>query len=153
MPVPSTSRTTARAAAMIRKIRMGRLFDSIARSWCVKKADRTATCPHRGIVAAQSVVLVPTVGLEPTRLAALAPQASVSTNSTTSATSQTARHRAPPHFGAGAGDGVEAGTGAGVPAGAEAGGGAGLPAAGSGLPLAASSRMVLGASAVVRVPI
>src|SRR5207237_10452467 len=44
-----------------------------------------------GIVAAQSVVLVPTVGFEPTHLAALAPQASVSTNSTTWATSQTAR--------------------------------------------------------------
>src|SRR5579864_1986917 len=35
------------------------------------------------IVAARSLVLVPTVGFEPTRLAALAPQASVSTNSTT----------------------------------------------------------------------
>src|SRR5215472_4603417 len=39
------------------------------------------------IVAVQVAVLVPTVGFEPTRLAALAPQASVSTNSTTSATS------------------------------------------------------------------
>jgi hypothetical protein len=38
---------------------------------------------RRLIVAVRSLVLVPTVGFEPTRLAALAPQASVSTNSTT----------------------------------------------------------------------
>src|SRR5271170_4874981 len=86
-----------------------------------------------------SRVLVPTVGFEPTRLAALAPQASVSTNSTTSALSGS---RAFPgrHLGAGTG------AGAGVEGGVEAGGGVtgnGAAAPVADLPFsAASSRIV-----------
>jgi hypothetical protein len=76
--------------------------------------------------------MVPTVGLEPTRLAALAPQASVSTNSTTSAISDRASRLAGrPHFGVGAGAGVGA-----VLAGGGAGGGVAGTDEGEALPVA-----------------
>jgi hypothetical protein len=90
-----------------------------------------------GLLRLWDPLLVPTVGFEPTRLAALAPQASVSTNSTTSALSGS---RALP------GRYLGAGAGAGVVGGAEAGGG--VTGKGAGAPVArlpfsaASSRIV-----------
>src|ERR1700722_9401381 len=83
----------------------------------VKKADRTYDLPIATvrIVAAQSRVVVPTGRFELPHLAALAPQASVSTSSTTSAQSKLL---AAAYFGAPLVGGVSGGAGAAGAAGA-----------------------------------
>src|ERR1700758_5301681 len=119
------------------------------------RSPRPAPRQNLTFVAARASFLVPTGRFELPPLAALAPQASVSTNSTTSATSKgsfLAMIRTH-YFGAGAGGetGALPGADAGAWAGALAGGG--TPPAGAALPLsAASSRIVLCCSLPVVVP-
>src|SRR4029077_5057609 len=122
---PCRARAGPRRARRPPPERSGWAGNSASCASAVKKADRTAPPRQESIiVAARSSFLVPTVGFEPTRLAALAPQASVSTNSTTSANIESGACAPACYLGAGAG----AGAGAGVEAGAAAGGGGGRPA-------------------------
>src|SRR3984957_9806466 len=97
----------------------------------VKKADRTYDLPIATvrIVAAQSRVLVPTGRFELPHLAALAPQASVSTSFTTSAISLK-RPRPGTYF---------AGCGAGAAGGGTTAGAAGTVTPGSDLVFASSA--------------